>query len=345
VNENGCFMNIDQVWVHPGPHLDDLVAALLLLSNARKKVSEVRVVQITDRDPFSESSEGELRHRGIWVIGVGGNDWDDHVVEGRRLCAADLVAKDLGLEQDPAVQRMLSAVRENDLAGRGGYMHLADCIRAMNQVLPPQAVLAWLEPVFQALYQREVVFQKALSELEESGARQIAVPFSGGIRTLLVVESDNPQIVRAVRKHFGGAFNLHIVVVRRISGQTIILADQCCTPEVVLSDLVAILRVEEQGSRRDVWEWRQLREDGTLVDVPQWHFEKRGLMILNGSDSAPRVPPTSLSLQQVVNAAILALSDLTPAGCQDPCLKRKCPLYAYGLSICHWLRRGQARKI
>lgn len=339
--ENG---KVSEVWMHPAAHLDDLVAVLILLKRYGMKVGDVRIVSFSSRKPYVEESEAQLRQRGVYVIGFGGGDWDDHTDPNRKVAATDLVAKDLGFGQDEALGRILAAVRENDLAGRGGFMHIADVVRVLSQNYPPQGVLAWLEPAFSVLYEREVAFLKAKAEIAQ-GCLQIVVPFTGGIRTLLVVESANQQIVRAVRTAFNRDFNLHLVVVRRPDGHTIILGDQRCTPDVVVRDLVAILRVEEQGRQRRIWEWQQLRQDGTLPEVPQWHFEPAGLMILNGSDSAPCTPVTALPLEKVTECAVLALSDLTPTKCQDPCLKKNCSLYAYGLAVCHRQRRNQTRKI
>lgn len=333
--------DVKKIILHREPHFDDLLAAVLLaLFGGEKHLCSpqtVSVVTVEDRGPMD--NERLLAGRTI-AIGTGGGPLDDHG-DPKKRTASQLVVEYLGI-QDKVPQRVLDYALLNDKLGRGEFLGFADLVRAMNRFFSPQDVFEWFLGTMKAVLKREEQFAEAVSEIW--GAAQIVlVDCRAGARHLIVVESDLPDAARAAReKIIKGDFALYLLIVRRSNGHTVVLSDHG-VPEVVLRDLAKAVRYEEQsaGGKVTLWGWKELGGDGTRSEVPEWYLDAKGGMLLNGSESAQGVEPTRLTLKQVISLATLAISDLPPEGCTDPCPKRNCPIYPYGFSRCCAARNRQ----
>ena len=101
-------MPIHTILTHQDPDMDEIVAIHIL-----KRHGESRYPGIKDADIITQAkrdfdkSPDELEAEGILCVGIGGGKYDEHPVGGRTRregdCAATLVAKDLGLFEDPRV--------------------------------------------------------------------------------------------------------------------------------------------------------------------------------------------------------------------------------------------------
>lgn len=69
-------------------------------------------------------------------IGMGGGIFDEHCLKsnGKKICAAELVADKLEVRQHPYLQRILKGAAEADSTGAYRFLNLSDIIITMNQL-------------------------------------------------------------------------------------------------------------------------------------------------------------------------------------------------------------------
>ena len=364
MSEQGL-VEVRNVFTHVNLHRDELTAfwieLLLGRSNplvvAGKSVildfSGARLAAQPGRQPFGQLSGDELREaedrmllQGIQVIGMGGGRWDDHRVGHRRTCTTMLVAKTMGVYQDPAFRRILQQTQEQDVYGRGYFMDLGAMIsaRAAREPDPHEVYLAFKRSLDDILAE-ERKFVAALDELD--GAKVQTVSCRSGTRTLLVVESDNNKTPRAVRRKFG----VDLLILQQSDGHTLLFGKGL--PPSVLKDLVRVLRIKEaraSGKRGQLPKWGPLEAEKSPLSPPKWSLHLAGGFVFNGSLTAPGVPPTRLTLSAVVSAARLALDDTDfgkrcpPEGSGKKCPRSNCPLYGAGLLRCRHRRYKEAQR-
>ncbi len=345
---------IRTILTHVGPHLDELFAIWLFHRFGGERYQVVQTYRVTVCPTrVSITTEEEISHLadGILYIGVGGGRFDDHQNgQKRSTCAAELVFRELRLDGNKALARILQLVKENDLRGVGMFGDLADVVRASREMYPPQVIWIWAKFAFDILYQREEIFQAALASVE-ADAKAITVPTKSGVRTFVMVRSESAQVARAVRSSLARLLPpgcvMDLLVVLRNSGHVAILRENDSLPEVVLQDLIKALRAEEQKftGAKVVWEWEKLTLPGILPEVPSWYYDPASGHILNGSASAPAVPSTKIPVETLFRCICLALSQKVPDFCTaETCGKGKCAVYAFGLSACKTKRWGERRR-
>jgi len=357
-------VEVRNVLTHPHPHRDEITAFWLELLLTRSNpimvggelvvldFSQARLVAQPGRCPFGQLSGDALREaedqmllQGTQVIGMGGGRWDDHSKRKRRTCTTMLVAGTMGVQQDPVFQRILQQVHEQDVHGRGYFMDMGSLVGARNAREPdPHMVYLAFKGNLDDILAEERKFVAAIEELD--GAEVQTVPCRSGIRTLLVVESDNDKIPRAVRNKF----RVDLLILQKADGHVLLFGKGL--PRDVLKDLVRVLRIKEAravGKRSQLPKWGLLEAEKSPLSNPRWSLHLAGGFVFNGSLTAPGVPPTRLTLSAVINIAKLALNDTyfgkkcPTVGSGKKCLRSKCALYGVGLNRCRRRRYQEAQ--
>ena len=124
---------INKLVVHVGPHFDELLGALLVLLYAGgywKLAAKLELVTVrTDEEAMKLAATGTAV-----LIGIGGGELDEHKATGRipDVCATELVAKLLGLDQRPAFARILKEANRADTEASQTMMELAQLIKRIN---------------------------------------------------------------------------------------------------------------------------------------------------------------------------------------------------------------------
>jgi hypothetical protein len=115
--------------------------------------------------------------------------------------------------------------------------------------------------------------------------------------------------------------------------------------KIDLRDVARLLNIFEQRSEgvQKIFDPRTLEQSGFPYVGAKWFYFKKGQAIFNGSLTHP-APPTNLTFEQVIGAAIIGLnqdkfhSDFKHNCKRGECAGRKCPYYGYGLLRCRGLR-------
>lgn len=286
-------MNVKQLVVHLNPHLDELVAVWLLRNFGEKffsGVSKAKLVTWGKKELEVNSLELALAN-GSLLVGLGGGMFDDHV-HGE--CAAILVAKRLGVSDDPSLKKLLNGVLIADSEADGCLYWLAEEIKNLNRY--------WSGSVHvEALYERiqPFIFVQVARQKEFLEARKLFdVRYKNrvcGVPVSVADAVDNPQYQHAARA--GGA---KVIIQRNTHGLTQIFGCEDLNPFLLAMKVrKAELSMMHNGSRPSRFiSDEELLVKGTLSEIPQWCADEP--FLLNGSESYPDVSPSRINFRDLV---------------------------------------------
>ena len=191
---------------------------------------------------------------------------------------------------------------------------LTTIFTALTQKFGIETAKEKVEMFLEAKQERQTSFLLALKEIDDPKITKIIVVKRRTNEkiysfTVVVGKSENPDFGKAARKKTNAA----IVIQRKSSGRTLIFGNNKVPIKQEMSNLVAMIRLEEmlQRGRMPIVDYRKMSSAGALKEVPNWYF-LRGKdsvgQILNGSDNtAPDIEPTAIPLETIVHFATMAL--------------------------------------
>lgn len=287
----------------------------------------------------------------ILELGIGGGFFDEHPRPGNQKkdgeCSATLVAKALGVKDEPPLEQLLRYALVRDTKGGTHPLELEALVKLRHRQHPNdlEKVVEWTKEVIQDVYADQFQFWFTVrAEFEQ--AAQIEEVWIGKRKLRLVtVVSDSPQMQKFARSPHGGC--AAIVIQQQTSGNVQIFTDKRC--RIDLRDVVRMIRLEEQKAADEIvtTEWKELEAEGKVKGAEEWYYHLEGRMLLNGSLTAPNVPPTHLSLKRIKELVRIGVNpELFESSwahwCQQgfcPASKRKpCLWYRWGLVRCRRIR-------
>lgn len=311
-------MEVHTIVTHVMPHLDEIAAIWLwilfhhgeetfeLIERGELRLRDVvRLVFVTERtDGFDSRTPEECEQNGIFLVGVGGGRFDEHPNgdEGRKEneCATTLVAKALGLDEDPTLWYILDYVRRTDLKGGRQPLDLISLVEKRNRRRPgdPEKVI---ERTIEDL--EDVRFQQIgfMASVKENIETEIFKTRNGREVKLAVIRSDSVEASRYARSKSGGGADITIQL--RSSGNVQICLNQKGGRGIAnsLDDLTVRVRLEEQKIQGVVTENRRHILVGEKVEgLKEWYYHPSKVLLLNGSETAPNVPPTRIPLERLI---------------------------------------------
>lgn len=318
---------------HEGPHLDEIATKWLIEKFGDKEFLDKYV---SNR---------------ILEVGIGGGLFDEHPVNSERKegeCAATLVAKALGVDDNPALEKILKFVVTHDLKGGAQPFDLASLVKLLHQQFPndPERVIEWAMVGLEAKYREQLQFFTATKQEFERAAEieEIQGPGRQTLKMVTVV-SDDEQMSKFARSSFGGG--AAIIIQRRSSGNVQIYTNK--RYGLTLYDVAQMIRLAEQRAKGQVvmTDWETLSSEGKVEGTEEWFFHHAGQMLLNGSLTAPDVPPTKLSLEQIKEMVRIGINpqafeqsraQLCRSGNCTSTRNDQCPWYPWGLHRCRAIR-------
>ncbi len=285
----------------------------------------------------------------ILLLGEGGGNFDEHPFDGGPRkegdCCATLVAKALGVDDDPALEKILKFGLNTDL-GKGQPFDLASMVKLLHQAYPddPFVAIDWVYQALDAKYAEQYALHGPTREAFELNAliKEMIGPH-GPVRVAVIV-SDDPNMSKFARAVSGG--NADIVIQQQTIGNTQIFTNQ--RSGITLFDVAILINLAEQEAAGEVVvkDWKVLSAEGTIPGG-RWHFFPKGQMMLNGSLTHKDVPSTALSIETItalvrrgVNPKAFeptrsadCLAGVCTSTATDPC-----PWYRYGLHRCREIR-------
>lgn len=298
--------NYKKIIIPTQPHPDTIAAIFLLKKFGENKYPGVKetMVEIKSELPKGENEES-LAKNGIIVLDLGGGKFDHHNKENQTL--SDLVAHDLGIEDNPALAKLLQYARRDDIFGKGTVsadpldraFGLSGLIANLNKSLigDSNRVIEIILPLLIAHYNEEEKRTKLLpGELEEkikSGEALIFEIKSDGKKLkIIMIKSDNPSMAGYLKSQTGGRFD--IVLQRLSSGHANILTRPL--KRINLKGLIAAIRLKEaelSGIDIEVGV-NDLMKYGRLKEIPQWYYDPATNSLLNGGLNPQGTEPTKI---------------------------------------------------
>ena len=348
-------MRFRTIVTHVAPHLDEIVAVWLLQKFGESKFPGMKSVELdfwsTGGETPDNRSAVDYEKEGILLVGVGGGRFDKHPVNGVKKegeCAATLVAKELGIAEDPSFGQILDFVKNSDLKGGGNPFDLANLVKTLHSQFPddPEKVIEWAMLGIEAKYQEQVSFLTSVKEEFDRLAEveEIQGPNGRSLR-MVTIESDNTQMSQLARSVHGGYSA--VIIQKQSSGNVQIFTNKYYG--LTLYDIVQMIRLAEQQAkgRAVTSDWKTLSSEGKVEGAEEWYFHQTGQMLLNGSLTARNVPPTRLSLDQIKEIVRIGINpELFEPSYSEHCKtgnclatrSNPCPWYQYGLKRCRTIR-------
>lgn len=301
---------VHTIATHRRPHPDELGAIWLVKKRGGKKYPGIGDAKVMYWDAGSRTPDGrtpeQYEAEGVLLIGVGGGPLDEHPTMNRPRkkdeCAFTLVAKDLGIENDPAIQQLSEYLVNNDLHGVRQPLDFAHFVNVLHREHSnnPEKVMEWAMFALDALYNDQRAFWNSTPRKFRENAQIEDIPGPNGrILKMVTISSDNEQMA-------GFALSVHgvraaIVIQQNSSRNVQIFFNKSAELELQTAEIARIVRYAEQSVRGKILTTNPqiLSAEGIVPGAEVWHFFPQGQMLLNGSLTAPSKPPTLLSLEEI----------------------------------------------
>ncbi len=309
---------IQEVVTHPHLHLDEcgaLWAGERFGEDLFPRLLQAKLTFFERHVHLDDQSEMSWLQKGVLFLGVRGGMFDDHPHEQYpEHCTMTLMMSYLGVDQDPALQKVERHVFVADRRPGMHPFHLANLVKDAHRSLSVPDIYQHVQAFLESQYLAERGFQEALTIVRTRGERKLVQSRRHPKVSLTLYVSDgedNEDLAKAAR-HTDGA-HAALVILKKTTGHVYIVGtDQFIKNS--LAPLAAQLRLAEQEARGHV-ESTDL-EDLAVPDehplVREWFLFHGQLM--NGSLTAPDVPPTKIMLSRIVSeaTAFLEHAELQP---------------------------------
>jgi len=300
---------IHTIVTHPRPHLDEVVGIVLLRTYGREIYPGIENAEIKFCDagmtPEGKSWK-QLEKEGVVLIGIGGGRFDEHPTQNKERvemeCAASLVAKYLGINEEPWLAKLMKYTCNNDTKGGVNPFDLAAMMNLMMKRWfdhSPTGSLEWAMNAVEVYLEDQIKFFTETKEAFDNNSEVFNSTYKGKAIIIAAVTGDNDQLGAYARSTVGA--NADIVIQKNNKGNVIITTKK--SSAIYLDDVIRAIRLKEMRIKnivcKNLWD-PALKGEAKVPGAEEWHFHKAASMILNGSKSAPNVPPTKISFKTIV---------------------------------------------
>ena len=351
---------VNTIATHHKPDPDEEFAIFLLRQFGEELFPGVSQAPIAYWDAGPSTPDGrtslEWEAEGVLQVGVGGGRFDEHPKTGprdQRECSATLVAQCLHVDQLQAFKPFLRHIWENDNYGHHKKnTQLCGLIKLWNDNLDPSEARYMAQTTLECYFEEELRFQKVTAVEYPEVAQVHTCNYRGSQITVVSGETDNEQFVRCARSPYGHRAD---VVVQRLSSGNVIICTRRINeqrgqrpvdprdqrPQIDLSEVVALIRDEEQVQRRTALtkDPKVLRQGNSVPGAEMWHYDLDQEALLNGGKKAPNAEPTKLSLDDVLYCVLFGLDETRFARQHaKECQAGRCSASATGAvcMVCSW---------
>lgn len=312
---------VHTIAIFPKVQPDTVAAVLLLQDYGEKRFPGIAQAQVVFWTALPDgTTAAALEAAGTLPIDLGGGMFDHHSAAGRATkdSAATLVARTLGVDKDPALQKLLAYCKRDDLEGKGTLsadpldraFGLSGLMSTYNRVHrdDPGALLEMVLKLFRAHVreqrQRLEENPKEWKELKSAGkGREFTVKGRRGAWKVAVLESDNIALPGFLRAYF----HVDLVVQRLATGHVNLISNQ--KRNVDLRPIVTRIRDAEAVRRNLDVPPEALGAPGRVEALPMWFYDVMANTIQNGGINPQHIEPTALSLEEIVAAVTDGLAE------------------------------------
>ena len=303
-----CVFPINKILTHTNPHIDEICGIWLLRKfggNHFRGIASAPLEFRSGGNTKFEMTAEEYLEQGILLVGIGGGMFDEHpTVDAERKkekCAATLIAEYLGVNDNPELDKILDFVRRNDLNGNESMFDIGSICLKMYSIMSTEKVILWATLALETIYREQDQFNRVAAE-ELKKARIYSFRSRGSAIKIAAIESDNEVVAKFARSARGG--NIAIVIQKQNSGNVQIFLNRRFG-WIPMQKIARFIRLAEArfGGKAITTDKEILEREGSVQGAEDWHFFKKGQMLLNGSSTHPDVPPTKIPFGEI--AAII----------------------------------------
>ncbi|MDP3901228.1 MAG: hypothetical protein Q8Q38_02790 [bacterium] len=291
----------------PGkPQADTIVALFLLRSFGKERYPGVEQAKI---EAMSLIEKDQKDKEDVLLIDIGGGAFDHH---GTQKTVSQLVAEDLRIKDDPALQRLLEYVERDERYGAGTISKdpidrafgLSGLISSLTRSMPEntQGVVTAVLPLLEAHYTEQKKWFEELPqefiEKERNGkAETLEMKHKGKKIRVICIEADGQSMASYLRSQAGQKAD--VVAQRLSSGHVNIVTLQ--QKKIDLRMTAGLLRIEEadKKGRRLLVGPADLVEPGRIEDVPEWYYDTATNSLLNGGLHPKGTDPTRIPFVRI----------------------------------------------
>ena len=337
------------ILTHERPHLDEIVAIWLLRKFGEQRFPGIAAATVTFTSLRKLAEAGlkpeDYEAKGTLLLGVGGGRFDEHptMEEGRKAgdCATTLVAKELGINDDPSLAKILRFVRAADVDGSASPFDISYVVKLLHARHPddPNRVIEWALVAIEAKYQEQLRFFTVVKPEFDAKAKVEEIAVGQRRLRIVTIDSDEDGIHKYARSEYGA--RAAIVIQRRSSGNVAVFGNK--QAGVDLREAAKLIRLAEREAKGfDLApEDERLLAEGYAPGAEEWFYHKQGQMLLNGSLTQADVPATRLSLDRIAELVKIGIDPgrIKPL-CESTgrCVGDVCDWYAWSLARCAKLR-------
>lgn len=294
---------------HVRPHLDKLFALFLAIKYGEDKFPGIEKAKITfiflgtGGEEFQRLPEQFCRERRFIFLGIGPKQFNEH--PGTRItaqegeCCATLMAKYLGVENNPELAKLLRFVSVTDRKTGRQPFDIASLTMSLYRKYkdPLEAIKVALDIVIGSFYGDQVRFWQTSQEFDANA--KVEEISSSGSKPLVVVtiRSDNEMMQTFARGERGAS----AVIQQTSTGNVQIYTDERVI-KLRRTNVIPNIRNEERRLKgtTDVLRAETLLKAGRTEGAEEWYLPQVDSQVfLNGSLSAPDVPPTKIPLEKI----------------------------------------------
>ena len=377
------------ILTHPSCHLDEFGAIFILQNTieGQKLFPGIEKVGIGFQTETYLRNNGFIGFKGFikalemgyLIIGMGGGPFDEHSNRSEKISCLELIKRHIDLfaskESRSIYGQLINFINHEDNNGDNLIENLnrvnsrklekveSDMLLKINLGMLAQNIKKGWEAAetptdqnqlcsmvmcfFKNETEQRKFFLKAVTEYKEAAEKQICVLPDN--HAMVIVKSDNPLMVRAVRQQtmLPGGKKLGVTFVHKSNGQFVIYPSNGFTDKMI--EVVKILRQKIAFYRNGKGiGFDKLGQTGTLWEIPELYIDENMKIIMNGSKTDPDVPGLigqDLSVDDIIEAVILGLDEsrfdkkLADKCKSNVCSKNidpdiTCKLFCYNLARC-----------
>ncbi len=256
------------------------------------------------------------QEEGSLLLGVGGGPLDEHPSADfgdrktdKESCTS-LTARHLGIEKDPLYENLVKIVTDADLKGSSADT-LASRIKAMHRqnYMSLEEIIVWAHQGIHSIVQdqKELLTAKTMV----ASAKVETIPIFKKSHKIGMVRGDNYMISLAARQAGFSA-----VVHAMSSGRVLVFTNK--NANLDMCHVAGALRYYELKAHdkhelADKLPEERFLAHGQIEECPQWCLQIPGNNLLNGSETAPEIPPTKLSPERVLELVCKHMRIQNPA--------------------------------
>ncbi|MSU54685.1 MAG: hypothetical protein EXS48_02550 [Candidatus Staskawiczbacteria bacterium] len=380
---------VKSIMMHDHPHLDEILAEIVLRRKGEKHFPGIGKARVefdgTGGQTFVGLDVEELLKKdGILLLGIGRSMFDEHPGpnnEGKRgECTSTLVAKYLGVQDEPVLKEILEFSRLADTKGKSHPLDLASIVKSMHSEYPSAQVADWVELGIDALLKNGEclagadrldlsVLLKAMSmnywrqhyRVVEWLAKATTAMIRQQERFVIAQKIVHATPMEEIPWHSGKKIKMIttttdntefnkaaraagavIIIQHNEKGQVKIFTNKALAPK--LDDVVRMVRLEEQETLDNVQttNWQDLAREGSVLGADMWYFQTEANNLFNGTISHPDAEPTKIPLPMIQKIVRIAVDQQAfESKRQETCRQGICS--SKPGNVCSWYALGLQR--